>query len=118
MSVVKRIDEPTPFLDYIPDYMKNDRIVHMVQESSLDKGLPQGAAPSTTLSLLVLVPWAKELEKRGIKLLMYADDGFLYSDVPFEPFPPKGLEFAEEKCSWVKTEGKFVKENTKFLGVV
>jgi hypothetical protein len=56
MSVVKRIDEPTPFLDYIPDYMKNDPIIHMVPESSLDKGLPQGAAPSTSLSLFVLVP--------------------------------------------------------------
>jgi len=66
---------------------------------STDKGLPQGAAPSTTLSLLALVPWFQELERQGIKLLMYADDGFLYSDKPFEPFPPQGLEFAEEKCS-------------------
>jgi hypothetical protein len=56
MSVVKRVTEPTPFLDYIPDYMKNDPVVHIVPEDSLDKGLPQGAAPSTTLSLLVLAP--------------------------------------------------------------
>jgi hypothetical protein len=65
----------------------------------LDKGLPQGAAPSTTLSLLALVPWYRALNDKGIKLLMYADDGFLYSDEPFEPFPPDGLEFAEGKCS-------------------
>jgi hypothetical protein len=63
------------------------------------RGLPQGAAPSTTLSLLVLSPWHRKLEKEGVKLLMYADDGFLYSDTPFIPFPPEGLEFAEEKCS-------------------
>jgi hypothetical protein len=28
---------------------------------------------------------------------MYADDGILYSDTPFEPTPPPGFEFAEEK---------------------
>jgi hypothetical protein len=118
MSVVKRIDEPTPFLDYIPDYMKNDPIVHIIPEKSLDKGLPQGAAPSTTLSLLVLVPWFEELKKQGIHLLMYADDGFLYSESPFTPFPPPGLEFAEAKCSWVKKDGIWQKDETKFLGVV
>jgi len=37
------------------------------------------------------------LEKKGIKLLMYADDGLLYSDKNFHPFPPEGFEFAEEK---------------------
>lgn len=28
---------------------------------------------------------------------MYADDGFLYSDKPFEPFAPKNLEFESSK---------------------
>jgi hypothetical protein len=37
------------------------------------------------------------LKEKGIKLLMYADDGMLYSDQEFEPFPPKKFEFAEEK---------------------
>jgi hypothetical protein len=63
----------------------------------MHKGLPQGAAPSTTLSLLALAPWFEELKKKDINLLMYADDGFLYSDEPFEPFEPVGLEFAPEK---------------------
>jgi hypothetical protein len=49
---------------------------------------------------------------------MYADDGFLYSDESFEPFPPDGLEFAVEKCFWVKQGGEFVKNQVKFLGVV
>jgi hypothetical protein len=61
---------------------------------NLKAGLPQGAAPSTILSLLALSDWYKELQDKGIKLLMYADDGILYSDEPFEIFPPKGFEFA------------------------
>lgn len=93
--------------------MKRVRLV-----DKMSKGLPQGAAPSTTLSLLALVPWYKALQSKGINLLMYADDGFLYSDVAFEPFPPDGLEFALEKCAWVKRQGNFVKDQVKFLGVV
>jgi hypothetical protein len=62
-----------------------------------NKGLPQGAAPSTILSLLSLSHWHSELEEKGIKLLMYADDGFLYSDSPFEPFAPQNLEFEKSK---------------------
>jgi len=66
--------------------------------SELDKGLPQGAAPSTILSLLSLADWYKDLKQKGIKLLMYADDGILYSDSEFEPSPPPGFKFAEDKC--------------------
>jgi hypothetical protein len=29
---------------------------------------------------------------------MYADDGLIFADKPFEPEPPKGFEFADEKC--------------------
>jgi len=28
---------------------------------------------------------------------MYADDGLLYSDLPFDPFPPEGMDFAAQK---------------------
>jgi hypothetical protein len=63
------------------------------------KGLPQGAAPSTILSLLALTDWFYELKAQGINLLMYADDGMLYSDKEFEPFPPEGFDFAEDKCA-------------------
>jgi retron-type reverse transcriptase len=62
------------------------------------KGLPQGAAPSTILSILALSDWFKELKKKGIGLLMYADDGLLYSDEEFKPYPPMGFEFAQDKC--------------------
>lgn len=89
----------------------------LLQESSAtDKGLPQGAAPSTILALLALAEWHKELEKKDIKLLMYADDGFLYSNQAFEPFPPEGFEFAENKSRWLKRVEEEVQE-TKFLGV-
>jgi len=79
------------------------------------KGLPQGAAPSTILSLLALTDWYYELKAQGINLLMYADDGMLYSDKEFEPFPPEGFDFAEDKCAWVK--GKTQKDKVKFLGI-
>jgi len=84
---------------------------------AIDKGLPQGAAPSTILSLLALADWFKELKKKGIKLLMYADDGLLYSDEPFEPYPPKGFEFAENKSKWVKQGAPSLSDELKFLGV-
>lgn len=60
-------------------------------------GLPQGAAPSTTLSLLALAEWYESLCKQGIKLMMYADDGFLYKDEYFYPEAPPGFTFAEDK---------------------
>lgn len=73
-----------------------------------DLGLPQGAAPSTILSLTTLIEWHKELQVKGVNLLMYADDGILYSDEKFDiemekiwkqdkVKPPKGYEFAPEK---------------------
>jgi len=83
----------------------------------MHKGLPQGAAPSTTLSLLALAPWAEQLKSKNIGLLMYADDGFLFSDEPFEPFEPVGLEFAPDKSFWLKKDGIPQKDKVKFLGV-
>jgi len=79
------------------------------------KGLPQGAAPSTILSILALADWYKELKAKGIGLLMYADDGLLFSDEEFEPSPPQGFQFAEEKCKWAR--GKENSEELKFLGI-
>lgn len=84
------------FGDKTEEDIKNELITGGFVESLL-KGLPQGAAPSTILSILALADWYKELKSKGIKLLMYADDGILYSDEPFEPSPPPGFEFAEEK---------------------
>jgi len=88
---------------------------HNTMVNQAMKGLPQGAAPSTILSILALSDWFKELKKKGINLLMYADDGLLYSEEEFKPSPPTGFEFALEKCRWVK--GKENIDEIKFLGV-
>jgi hypothetical protein len=61
------------------------------------RGLPQGAAPSTILSILALADWYVEVKRRGMDLVMYADDGFLISDSPFHAEPPRGFDFALEK---------------------
>lgn len=84
----------------------------------IGKGLPQGAAPSTILSLLALARWAKQLKEKNIKLLMYADDGFLYSDVPFKPFSPKDFEFEPSKSRWVIIDGIPRTSEAKFLGLL
>nr|ABL63816.1 putative retron-type reverse transcriptase [Neurospora intermedia] len=83
----------------------------------LIKGLPQGAAISPVLSLLALVDWRRKLLDQGIGLLMYADDGILYSNEPFTEFPPDGFEIAQEKSGWVKRNGSWEKDSQKFLGV-
>jgi len=84
------IDRNSREYDY--DFLEWD-----TNSDTLYAGLPQGAAPSTILSILALADWFKELKSKGINLLMYADDGMLYSDKEFEPFPPEKFEFAEEK---------------------
>lgn len=83
----------------------------------LNKGLPQGAAISPVLSLLALVDWKHQLKQAGINLLMYADDGILYSDRDFKVFPPRNFELAEEKSRWLKKDNEWVTETQKFLGV-
>jgi len=88
---------------------------HNTMVNQAMKGLPQGAAPSTILSILALSDWFKELKKKGIGLLMYADDGLLYSEEEFKPYPPMGFEFAQDKCKWAK--GKENSKELKFLGV-
>lgn len=60
-------------------------------------GLPQGLNTSPILSLTILVEWVAKLEAMGLKVLMYADDGFIYSNKKFEPFAPEGIPFNVEK---------------------
>lgn len=79
-------------------------------------GLPQGLNTSPILSLVVLKKWVEKLEEKGIKVNMYADDGILYANEPFEPFSPERIPFNEEKSRWVKTP-EYTKE-MKFLGVI
>jgi len=106
----------SPYMDRNSREYDYDFLEWDTNSDALYAGLPQGAAPSTILSILALADWFKELSSKGIKLLMYADDGMLYSDNEFEPFPPQKFEFAEEKSGWVK--GVENKEEIKFLGVI
>jgi hypothetical protein len=84
---------------------------------NLLKGLPQGAAVSPVLSLLALVDWKRQLQSKGINLLMYADDGILYGEKEFKVFPPEGFELAPEKSGWLIKGGEWLKESQKFLGI-
>lgn len=61
------------------------------------KGLPQGLNTSPILSILTLEDWVQSYRAKGVKLLMYADDGIIYSDKPFEVYPPEGIEFNDSK---------------------
>lgn len=114
---IKEDTKWAPFVDFDPFPGSGGEILSIVRNDSLDKGLPQGAAPSTILSLLALNSWYEKLKKMGIKLLMYADDGFMYSDREFNPIPPDGFEFAESKSKWVKKDYIPLVQNSKFLGV-
>lgn len=79
-------------------------------------GLPQGLNTSPILSLITLTKWVQELKEKGIGVNMYADDGILYSNEPFQPFSPSQTPFNEEKSGWVKTP-KHTKK-MKFLGII
>ncbi len=78
------------------------------------KGLPQGLNTSPILSIVTLEKWKNEVEAKGINLLMYADDGLMYSE---KDFSPKGA-FNEKKSKWLKRNGKWEVEEFKFLGLI
>lgn len=65
------------------------------------KGFPQGASISAFLSIMLL---SMVHPPRGVKLLMYADDGLLYSNEKFDPIEFEkeldslGLKLAHNKC--------------------
>lgn len=86
-------------------------------QMGVTRGLPQGAAPSTILSILALADWYVEVKRRGMDLVMYADDGFLISDSPFHAEPPRGFDFALEKSRWVKYEDSWKVDSLVFLGL-
>jgi hypothetical protein len=71
-------------------------------------GFPQGAPVSPFLSILLL----KLLKvPKDVKLIMYADDGLLYSDREFSPsdfsssLGDLDLSLSPDKCGWVRRDG-------------
>jgi len=86
-------------------------------------GVAQGSPLSPILSTIILVPLLF-LNKSGVKAIMYADDGILYSDSPFNPddilnFPMESGILAHkegEKSKWIKQDNKWLIP-LKFVGI-
>lgn len=85
-------------------------------------GVAQGSPLSPTLSTIILVPLLF-LNKQKVDVIMYADDGLLYSNKPFNPdevlnFPINSGIIAHpegEKSKWIKQDGKWL-NSLKFTG--
>jgi len=86
-------------------------------------GVPQGSPMSPFLSTLVIEEYLfKEVKSQGHELLMYADDGMIFSEQGINFKPSKetieaGMEFNLEKSWKVKEDGKWLRK-LKFLGLV
>jgi hypothetical protein len=111
----------------IPEELTAEEILLRHGEKAYkQEGVPQGAATSTFLSIMALCRKFKQL---GRKLLMYADDGLIFlgkvkigikgpkSPSEYMNDPEAGLTVSEEKSSYVKLNGKWLKP-LKFLGIV
>jgi hypothetical protein len=78
------------------------------------KGLPQGLNTSPLLAISTLIEKFKELKSQGIGLTMYADDGLLFSNKPFDP----SWDLINiEKSKWLKKDGKWLIKDFKYLGL-
>jgi len=86
------------------------------------RGVPQGSPTSPFLSIVAESEAFTDSTEPGVSRIAYADDGILYSDHDFVAMPNAkmrdlGVEYADEKSSWVKREGKWLKP-LKFLGLL
>jgi hypothetical protein len=73
----------------------------MNYEEASNRGVPQGAAISPILSMLVMEDWLKQ-DLPKVRKLAYADDSIAYSDHPFKCHKPPntGIEISKKK-KWV-----------------
>lgn len=86
-------------------------------------GVAQGSPLSPTLSTIMLVPLLF-MNNEKVDVIMYADDGLLYSDHPFNPddilnFPMESGIIAHKeglKSKWVRRDGKWLSP-LKFTGI-
>lgn len=69
-------------------------------------GLPQGVPGSPFLSILILKKYMQQA--KDIQCVGYADDFVFFGQEPFKvkDFPEDGIKHAEEKCKWLKYDGK------------
>lgn len=94
------------------------------EDSPAPVGVPQGANTSPILAILALRELYEVVEMCGLKMVMYADDGIIYSNEPFDPemivqdegIRSVGINFNMEKSHWVKSDGIW-ERNLKFLGL-
>lgn len=91
-----------------------------------DRGVPQGAAISCGLSILVNMYQARKRKVGNMVddemlCVYYADDGvaFMSRDgLETEVDSPKrGLSRSLKKCKYIKSEGRYVSDSLKFLGL-
>jgi retron-type reverse transcriptase len=80
-----------------------EKLNDLKEKESRIRGFPQGAAISPLLSILSLTRPNKSPLPKGVEIVMYADDGIVYSDRPFteevvrEYFGGYGIELSPEK---------------------
>lgn len=82
-------------------------------------GVPQGSPTSPILSNLIGRLWVEHGAKKGVEIIMYADDSVGFSDHPIDIEVPRlmgGVKIAPEKSGYVKYAGKWIKP-LKFLGL-
>lgn len=82
-----------------------------------ERGVPQGSATSTTLSILNLgwLTWYKHKDQ----ILMYADDGLAFSKNVANLINNEwsGVIINWEKSKWLKRDGEWLVDSFKFLGL-
>lgn len=104
---------------------KKYETIHMFRRGWRSTGVPQGFGLAPVLAVLPLIVF-RELEKYGVKSLMFSDDGLLYGNgLPDEPLgwvskklglEHLGIKFSHEKSGWVKKDGVWLKP-LKFVGL-
>ena len=101
---------------------KWDEIVNSLQPISYRyrvKGVPQGAPTSSVLATFAL---ENNVLDRGVKTVMYADDGIYYGNTDQPLITPNSgmvsadISFNLEKSRWVKKDGEWLRP-LKFLGL-
>jgi len=129
------------------DTVNHDRVIHLVREKVPDSrllkvialmlrsgveiegeavatriGLPQGSPLSPLLSNIILTPLDKEMERRGLKFIRYADDvsAFVKSEKAANRVLDNLIDFIEKKLKLKVNRNKSRAtrcEKAKFLGM-
>lgn len=110
-----KLDGYTDLWEYAKSETFKKHVLGNLPEAT-SAGLPQGLNTSPILSILTLLDWYHMLRDRGIQLIMYADDGIMFSNENFEPYFPPSLIPNLEKSKWVRKWG-IGPPTMKFLGL-